>query len=332
VEDLQVKGDKIEDLGTAVLTPGFVESHSHPLISSLLTSPPCHYIFPTLTTWDALLTDLKTFHAETPKEKPVIVFGFDKLLLGKAPPDRKEMDEIFGPDRVALVIDNSGHGAYVTTKAMVNAGIDPKSTTIANPPGGSFGRYPDGTCNGQAFEAPGVLAIVGPALAFVMSNPLMSGKRYYQLLSNKGITTASELTYQTQMKKILEALANTPGCPIRLVCYQMSTESDCAAKVTFDAPESMLYKQGIKLWADGSPWIGNIANTFPYIDTEATRLAGIAPDNLHLGSKAMNWTLDELKAILDKNIAGVKETWQFAFHCNGDEAISACLDGTLPFD
>ena len=30
----------------------------------------------------------------------------------------------------------------------------------------------------------------------------------------------------------------------------------------------MLTKQGVKLWTDGSPWVGNIAISFPYLDTE----------------------------------------------------------------
>ena len=30
---------------------------------------------------------------------------------------------------------------------------------------------------------------------------------------------------------------------------------------------SRLRKQGVKLWADGSPWVGSIASSFPYLDT-----------------------------------------------------------------
>lgn len=29
----------------------------------------------------------------------------------------------------------------------------------------------------------------------------------------------------------------------------------------------MLTKSGVKLWTDGSPWVGNIAISFPYLDT-----------------------------------------------------------------
>lgn len=38
-----------------------------------------------------------------------------------------------------------------------------------------------------------------------------------------------------------------------------------------------LAKAGVKLWTDGSVWVGNVAISFPYLDTEATRMAGIDP-------------------------------------------------------
>jgi hypothetical protein len=42
----------------------------------------------------------------------------------------------------------------------------------------------------------------------------------------------------------------------------------------------------IKIWVDGSPWIGNIDLSFPYLDTDATRIIGVPPGscghaNLH---------------------------------------------------
>ena len=39
-----------------------------------------------------------------------------------------------------------------------------------------------------------------------------------------------------------------------------------------------LFRQvGIKIWVDGSPWIGNIDLSFPYLDTDATRTIGVTP-------------------------------------------------------
>jgi len=47
--------------------------------------------------------------------------------------------------------------------------------------------------------------------------------------------------------------------------------------MTPDNGDDMLRQVGIKIWVDGSPWIGNIDLSFPYLDTEATRIIGVAP-------------------------------------------------------
>ena len=40
-----------------------------------------------------------------------------------------------------------------------------------------------------------------------------------------------------------------------------------------------LFRQvGIKIWVDGSPWIGNIDLSFPYLDTDATAPSASRPD------------------------------------------------------
>ncbi|MFY1599614.1 amidohydrolase family protein, partial [Micromonospora sp. WMMD737] len=77
-----------------------------------------------------------------------------------------------------------------------------------------------------------------------------------------------------------------------------------------------------KLWTDGSPWVGNIAISFPYLDTEATRTAGIDPATAG-GPQSMNYTREQLDAILDR---AAPAGWQMAFHANGDLALDLALD------
>ena len=68
--------------------------------------------------------------------------------------------------------------------------------------------------------------------------------------------------------------------------------------------------------------MGNIGISFPYLDSEATRLAGIDPAKAG-GPQSMNYTRSEIDAILDK--AG-PAGWQMALHANGDLAIDLALD------
>lgn len=76
---------------------------------------------------------------------------------------------------------------------------------------------------------------------------------------------------------------------------------------------------GVKLWADGSPWIGNVATSFPYLDSEATRALGLGP--CHHGD--MNYEPAELAGLVD---AFAASGWQLAVHVHGDVAVDAVLD------
>jgi len=52
--------------------------------------------------------------------------------------------------------------------------------------------------------------------------------------------------------------------------YEISNAA-MTTDMTPDNGDDMLRQVGIKIWVDGSPWIGNIDLSFPYLDTEATR-------------------------------------------------------------
>jgi predicted amidohydrolase YtcJ len=81
----------------------------------------------------------------------------------------------------------------------------------------------------------------------------------------------------------------------------------------------MFRQTGVKTWSDGSPWIGNIATSFPYLDTRATRDLGLEPH--HIGQA--NYTADQLLDIAEPYAAG---GWQLACHAHGDLAVESTLD------
>jgi predicted amidohydrolase YtcJ len=135
-----------------------------------------------------------------------------------------------------------------------------------------------------------------------------------------GITSTSEHTYNTAQYNAYLALSSVPDCPLRLHVYHMSTESDAEQEVTWPNA-AMVRKNGIKLWADGSPWVGNIATSFGYLDNDRTRAAQIELGPL--AEKGMNYTRAELDQILDRF---APLGYQFAFHCNGDVGFDVVLD------
>ncbi|WP_322409506.1 amidohydrolase [Microbacterium invictum] len=309
------------DTGAAALLPGFIDAHSHPVLSGMATMPPAYWIAPWFApTWDDVLAVFRRAIDETQPGAPLSFFGFDGLLQRHATPDADELDAIFG-DRMVLVANNSGHAASVTSAVLRTLGWT--ENPPADPVGGSFGRRADGRLDGRATEVPAMMALATPVLQAVSTGtkPLQGAVEYYMLMASAGITSTSEHTYKTPLKQAYETLAALPHCPLRITLYHMSTEPDCADPFVSTAPATMLRKRGIKLWADGSPWVGNVAMSTPYLDTPTTRAAGI-PAGV-TGEGPMNYTRVQLDALLD---AHAPTGWQMAFHVNGDIALDVVLD------
>ena len=314
-------GVPVTDLGDTVLMPGFVEPHSHPLLSGMATQEPAYWVSPNvgIATW----ADVKAIFTKADKERPagdVLVFnGVDRLLQQAPLPTRTILDQIF-PTRPVVVIDNSGHGIYFNTATVTLMGWT-DGHAPADPVGGSFGRESDGvTSNGTAFESGALMMVAGAVLPKAIPHPLHSGALFYKLMADNGITATSEHTYNSGQFQAYAALASVPGCPLRLHVYHMSIEADAAADVTFPDSE-LVRKVGIKLWADGSPWLGNVAISFEYLDNPTTRTAEIEMGPR--GETQMNYTRAQLDAVLDELVpAG----YQMAFHCNGDVGFDVVLD------
>ena len=311
---------EVTDLGDTALLPGSVESHSHPVLSGIMTQAPAYWIAPYVgyRKWSDVTALFTKLDNEQPAGQVLLFDGLDRLLHGCDAPDAKALDAYFA-DRPVVVADNSGHAVYLNTAAIKKLGWDVKPP--ADPVSGSFGRNADGSLNGIATEIPAMMEAAMPLLGEVVKNPLASAAQWYSLMAGNGITSTSEMTYNDTLKPAFEALAAIPSCPLRLSLYHVSTDPKCGENFDSKVPADMLTKKGIKLWADGSPWVGNVALTFPYLDTDATRAAGIKPGTP--GIEAMNYTRDQLDVILETY---APQGWQMASHVNGDAALDVVLD------
>lgn len=314
-------GVAVTDLGSTVLMPGFVEPHSHPLLSGMATQEPAYWVSPNVgvATWDDVKAIFAKADKDAPADQPLVFNGVDRLLQQAPLPTRSVLDGLF-PSRPVVVIDNSGHAVYFNSAIVKLLGWE-DGKAPADPVGGSFGRESDGvTSDGTAYESGAVMLVAGAVLPKAIPHPLHSAALFYKLMADCGVTATSEHTYNTGQYQAYAALASVPGCPLRLHVYHMSIESDAAADITFPNPE-LVRKTGIKLWADGSPWIGNVAISFEYLDNPTTRTAEIELGPR--GEPEMNYTRAQLDAILDELVpAG----YQIAFHCNGDVGFDVVLD------
>jgi predicted amidohydrolase YtcJ len=323
LDDVQAAapGATVTDLGSDVLMPGFIDAHSHPALGGMVTQSPAYWISPYMgyPTYADVQALWKKLDAELPAGQALLFNGLDRLLQGAPELTNTDLDAFF-PSRPVVVIDNSGHEAYFNSATItLNAWADGKPPV--DPVGARYGRNDDGTSSGRAYETAAVLGAAVKVLGQAVPHPLQSLARFFSLMSSNGVTMTTEHTYEGNLLKGYEACASVPESLVRVALYHMSIEADCGDKIAISAPADMLWKQGIKLWADGSPWVGTIASSFPYLDSPVVTNAQIplGPG----GEGMMNYTRAELDEILAKY---APLGWQFAFHVNGDVGLDVVLD------
>ena len=311
----------VKDLGTTVLMPGFIDPHNHPILSGMTTQAPAYWIAPYVgyKTWADVQAKILKEDKAAPAGQPLVFNGVDRLLQQAPTPTRDILDKLTPSGRQVIVIDNSGHAVYFNSAVIKFLGWK-DGKPPADPVGGSYGRNKDGTSNGVANEASGIAAVVGPILPKAIPHILLSTAKWYAYMASLGITSTSEHTYSSNMYKGYQALASVPDTPLRLHVYQMAIDADAGEPATW-ADSSLVRKNGIKLWADGTPWLGSVAQSFPYLENPTTKQAQIIIGPL--GEKGMNYTRLQLDQMLDKY---APMGYQMAFHCNGDVGFDVVLD------
>ena len=124
------------------------------------------------------------------------------------------------------------------------------------------------------------------------------------------------MAFDPMFRPVLEQMRDK--LTVRLRTYEMST----AALHTDASPDNgddMVRQAGIKIWVDGSPWVGNIDLTFPYLDTDATRAIGVVPGSCGHA----NYTREQLAEIVNTFFP---QGWQMACHVQGDHGVDTILD------
>ena len=302
------------DLGNRALLPGLIEPHSHPTATCILLGPDVVDIRPVVVTsadevWKRI-TD-----ALAKKPVSVLASGWDPLLqTGLENPTMATLDELAG-DIPLVIFHNSGHTAYFNLAAAKRSGID---SSTPDPSGASFSRDDDGELSGRANETAAVARLLGPALQSSQDKFPELLVRHLSHANSRGVTTMAELAFEDSSRAGLQAIRDAGKLSVRLRLYETSSPG-AKASTTLDNGDDLLRQIGIKTWADGSPWVGNIATSFPYLNTEATKVMGLGHD--HYGQP--NYDRDQLVELARQYVG---EGWQLACHVHGDLSVDDVLD------
>ncbi|GAA4988374.1 amidohydrolase [Yinghuangia aomiensis] len=299
---------EIVDLEGRCLMPGFVEPHGHPTEDAVVLGDRIADIRPvTLRDPDDVFAAIL---AEVDRRGPdgAWLYGWDPLLQRGLPEPTLDWLDGLAPHHPLVIMHNSGHQAYFNTAAARSLGLD---RDTPDPVGAHYGRDDDGGLDGTAYETAAIGRVLAPALPADFPAALNST---YARFNAAGITMASDMAFTPALRGAVAA--STPTVRLRL--YEVSNPQR-ASDLVPDNGDDLVRQVGIKMWADGSPWVGNIATSFPYLDTPSTRAIGL--DAHHRGHA--NYTPEQLADLAE---AYFPKGWQLACHVHGDDAVTMVLD------
>jgi predicted amidohydrolase YtcJ len=306
---------EIVKLGDRAVLPGFVEAHGHPTDTAVALSRYTVDIRPVvLATGDEVMDAIRKGVADRPDG--AFFTGWDGLLQeGLGEPTIQQLDEIGGTTPI-VIMHNSGHVVYFNSAAARASGVD-KDTP--DPVGSHWVKDADGELTGKGFEVGTLFALLGPTLQKAAAELPRLLATYLTSLNAAGITTVSDMSWDNAKQPALDALrASEHGITARIRLYEMSAPGK-AASVAPGTGDDLVKQIGIKTWADGSPWVGNILISFPYLDSPGTRTIGVEPGS----HGSANYTREQLDEIVEQYFP---DGWQLACHVHGDRAIDMVLD------
>lgn len=302
---------EVVDIGDGCVLPGLVEAHGHPLMEAIALSERMADIRPvTVASADAVVDTIRREVARR-GQQGAYLNGWDPLLQNGLPEPTLAWLDGIAPDSPLVIMHNSGHKAFFNSAAAKRAGL---TRDVADPKGARYGRDADGNLDGTAEETGAVF----PLLAGVVSPsdyPSMLMAECARL-NRAGLTTCSDMAFDPMFRPLLDGLRG--DLTVRLRAYEMSNPQLSSAARPGDG-DDMVRQVGIKIWVDGSPWIGNIDLTFPYLDTDATRTIGVVPGSCGHA----NYSREQLREIVG---AHFPLGWQLACHVHGDAGVDTILD------
>ena len=304
---------EIIDLGDRVALPGFIESHSHPILyGRYLEEVDCRYC----SSLDEIVEALKARAKTTPPGNWVVGNGYDHTLLKESRhPTRRELDR--ASDEHPILLRNiTVHNIVANTAALKLAGI---TAATQDPEGGRIGRDAQGEPDGVMWEwAQGLVQSHLPEASVedILRHLEGAAGEYLSAGVTSVVDAALGLANGMQDAEAYARACEDGGLPVRLgaaIVYPLWKELQGGAGpgLEWQGNPERVRPAAVKFFQDGSIQIGTAALRQPYYgETE--------PADHHL-----IWAQEELDLMVaDAHSSG----WQIWTHGNGDAAIGSILD------
>lgn len=261
---------KVVDLGDAVVVPGFVDPHAHPLMhGQMKTWVDCG---PSRATNIAEIIALLRERAEkSPDGSPIRGYGYEHSNLEEGRhPTRQELDQV-AKDREVYLMNASGHGGVVNSHTLEKYGV---TRDTPNPPGGEYVRDADGDLTGELSDAAcniltgaegvkvgnhGPNLHLGESLEEHIEQLILAQKSF----AAGGVTTVGDAQVTRREFDMYLHLAERGQLQIRYSMYLLSSLLEEGLEIGMRGAfgNSMLTFNGFKFYADGT--LGGWTAYFP---------------------------------------------------------------------
>lgn len=259
-----------QDHGDAVIVPGFIDAHAHPLMHGQMMSwvdcgPEKAGSIP------EIVALLRKAAEALPAGRPVRGYGYEQRnLVEQRHPTRHELDEV-SRDREVYLMNASGHGGVVNSFTFALHGI---TRDTPNPPGGEFFRDSEGELTGELSDAACniLTGVHGVKIGHHGPNFHLEDEpeeHVRQLLAAQqtflagGVTAIGDCQVTRRELDTYLRLAEKGELATRVSMYALSHLLDEVLELGLHGPfgSDLLSFAGIKLYADGT--LGGWTAYFP---------------------------------------------------------------------
>ena len=294
------------NIGGKIITPGFIDAHSHPSGAgrSHLRNVDCD-----LRSIEEIKNAIFERSKKTPKGEWISGFKYDDTKTKeKRYINNIDLDEV-SPDHPVIIFHRGGHTAYVNSLALKIAGIDEETP---DPKGGNIERDPEtGNLNGRLLETATYLVEKFIPNQFTRSDYQAGVKLISEMLSKSGITSVTDAGTSVKSLQSFEDSYNSGELKTRVYCmirgYAFDEVNDSGKKTGFG--DEWVKIGALKLVCDGSISERTARLSEPYIGR---------PDYYGI-------IINNEDEIFDQAIKAHLNDWQIAVHANGDVGIDITL-------
>ena len=329
--DILALGDertRVLDLNGRVLLPGFIASHTHPELSAYL------HAFVDLSGFrhrrpEQVWSALREAVAGAEPGQWIFCKGFDPMLVpGLKAPTIQELDRI-APENPVVIVAQSLHSAWANSRGFAAMGITADTPDAG--PGSYYEKDAQGRLTGLIVEVAAMEPIQKVALGQIdIKAGMQAVMREYAANGITSIATAGLFAKDSRPLLLLEHLSTrSPGFKhhalelIGLLPRRVPTVRNFVyikGDTPFLLPDStdngddFFRIVGVKLWYDGSPYIGSMYLEEPYLDSELTR------EGLKVPPGSRGKSVLPREEFREQIRAYHEQGWQLAIHSQGDAA------------